>query len=119
MSTTQGTLYREKLFQEILNSLHQWPELERSIFCEAHYYGRSPELIARSFHVDSGEVLKILQKCQRRLHNSLESFLEGSSEMPSSPNSLIYPPAKRQTAPEAHARISSEDPIRHFSRKSA
>jgi hypothetical protein len=76
MSATDGTMIREKLFPEILNTLRQWPELERSIFCEAHYYGRTPEAIACSFRLDVSEVQKILKECDRRLHASLGNFLQ-------------------------------------------
>ena len=76
MSATDGTMIRETLFQEILNTLRQWPELERNIFCEAHYFGLTPETIACSFHLDISEVQKILKECDRRLHASLGDFLQ-------------------------------------------
>jgi hypothetical protein len=76
MSAINGNITREKLFQEILNILGQWPEPERSIFCEAHYYSRTPEAIACSFHLDIDEVQKILTECNRRLHASLGDFLQ-------------------------------------------
>jgi DNA-directed RNA polymerase specialized sigma24 family protein len=75
MSAIHGNIIRDKLFEEILDSIQQWPEFERSIFCEAHYCGRSPEAIARSFDMDIREVHKILKECDRRLHNSLEDFI--------------------------------------------
>ncbi len=65
---------REDWFQEISDALHQWPELERTIFPEAHYHGRSPESISRSFQLDVEEVSTILKQCDRRLHASLRDF---------------------------------------------
>lgn len=76
MPDIKGSLNREKLFQEILNIISQWPELERSIFCEAHYYGRTLQTIACSFHLDISEVHKILTECNRRLHASLGDFFQ-------------------------------------------
>jgi hypothetical protein len=76
MSATDGTMIREKLFQEILNALRQWPELEQNIFCEAHYFGRTPEAIACSYRLDISEVRKILKQCDRSLHASLGDFLQ-------------------------------------------
>jgi hypothetical protein len=75
MPAIRKTINRETLFQEILNIISQWPELERSIFCEAHYYGRTPENIACSSSLDISEVHKILTECNRRLHASLRAFL--------------------------------------------
>ena len=65
---------REDLFQEISDALHQWPELEQTIFSEAHYHGQSPESISRSFQLDVEEVSAILKQCDRRLHASLRNF---------------------------------------------
>jgi DNA-directed RNA polymerase specialized sigma24 family protein len=62
---------REDLFQEISNTLDQWPERERQIFSQAHYYGQSLEAISRLFEMDSKEVNRILKKCDRQLQISL------------------------------------------------
>jgi hypothetical protein len=76
MPAIKENLNRDTLFQEILNIISQWPELERSIFCEAHYYGRTLQTIACSFHLDIREVHKILTECDRKLHASLGDFLQ-------------------------------------------
>jgi DNA-directed RNA polymerase specialized sigma24 family protein len=62
---------REHLFQEILDILRQWPELDRRVFFQAHYGGQSPEAISRSLPLDVKKVSAILQQCDSRLHASL------------------------------------------------
>ncbi len=69
---------RESLVQEIHKAFLQWPELERRIFSQAHYYGQSPESISRSLQLDLEEVNAILKQCERRLHASLSSFRKSS-----------------------------------------
>jgi DNA-directed RNA polymerase specialized sigma24 family protein len=69
---------RESLLQEINNAFLQWPERERRIFTQAHYYGQSPEAIARSHQLNVEEVGLILQSCERRLHAALKNFRKGS-----------------------------------------
>ncbi len=64
----------ETLLQEIKTAFLQWPELERRVFSEAHYYGKSPEAISRSLELDVEEVSSILKRCERRLHASLRNF---------------------------------------------
>jgi DNA-directed RNA polymerase specialized sigma24 family protein len=71
---------RETLLQEINNAFLQWPERERRIFAQAHYYGQTPESISRSLQLDVEEVGIILRQCERRLHASLRSFCKGNRE---------------------------------------
>jgi DNA-directed RNA polymerase specialized sigma24 family protein len=71
---------REDLLREIHNAFLQWPELERRIFSQAHYYGQSPEAISRSVQLDVEEVSTILKQCQRRLYASLRSFRKSNGE---------------------------------------
>lgn len=74
MPATNARKGRESLFQEILNILHQWPELERRIFCEAHYRGQSPEQVAQEFHMRTQQVRRILRQCDHRLHAALQNY---------------------------------------------
>ena len=74
---------REALLQEIYNVFLQWPELERRIFSQAHYYGQSPDAISHSFQLDVEEVLTTLKQCERRLYASLRSFRKSNCDKPS------------------------------------
>ena len=65
---------REDLFREITGVLHNWPDLDRRIFFQAHYQGQSTESISRSLKVDEKKVHTILKKCERELHTSLKDF---------------------------------------------
>jgi hypothetical protein len=73
---------RENLFQEICNTLRQWPELERRIFSQAHYHGQSLEAISRSLQLDVEEVSTILKECDCRLNASIRNFRKNSCEKP-------------------------------------
>jgi len=75
----------QTLLREINNVFLQWPELERRIFSQAHYYGQSPEAISRSLQLDVEEVSNILNRCERQLYASLRSFLKNSREEGSLP----------------------------------
>lgn len=74
---------REHLFQEILNILRQWPELDRKVFSQAHYEGQSLEAISRSLQLDVKEVSAILIQCDCQLHASLLSFRKSDNAGPS------------------------------------
>jgi hypothetical protein len=74
---------REALLQKIYYAILQWPELERRIFSQAHYYGQSPEAISRSLQLDAEEVRATLKQCERRLYTSLQSYRESSCDKPS------------------------------------
>jgi DNA-directed RNA polymerase specialized sigma24 family protein len=67
-------LEHESLFGELVTVLSQWPELDRTVFSQAHYNGKSPESISRSLHLDVKEVSTILRQCESRLHASLRDF---------------------------------------------
>jgi hypothetical protein len=71
---------RENLFQEISETVRQWPVRERQIFAQAHYQGQSQEAISASLQIDPAEVRAILNSCERRLHSSLRRFRKGNSE---------------------------------------
>ena len=71
---------RETLLQEIHNAFLQWPELDRGVFSQAHYFGQSPEAISHSLQLDVEEVRTILKRCERRLYASLRSFRKSSRE---------------------------------------
>jgi DNA-directed RNA polymerase specialized sigma24 family protein len=58
----------------ITSVLREWPELERKVFSQAHYYGESPEAISRSLQLDAKRVNTILQQCEGRLHAALKDF---------------------------------------------
>jgi DNA-directed RNA polymerase specialized sigma24 family protein len=78
MLSVNAKTKREDLIQEIFNALHQWPELERRVFAQAHYHGQSLEAISCSHRLDVEEVIMILKRCDRRLHTSLREFRKGS-----------------------------------------
>ena len=76
---------RESLIQEIFSVLGQWPQIERSVFCQAHYQGRSVEAISHSLQLDVEKVHQILKQCDRRLHASLRNPCESGCETHSLP----------------------------------
>jgi DNA-directed RNA polymerase specialized sigma24 family protein len=65
---------RDDLLKEISSILLKWPELERRVFSQAHYYGQSPEAISRSLRLDEKRVHTILQQCEGCLHAALRDF---------------------------------------------
>jgi len=67
---------REDLFREISGVFDTWPDLERSIFSQAHYQGKSPEMISHALNVELDEIDFILRKCERELLTSLRFFRE-------------------------------------------
>jgi hypothetical protein len=83
MPVGTAKIRRENLFQEISSVFRQWPELERRVFSQAHYYGQSLDAISRSLQLDVEEVGTILKHCDRRLHASLRNFRNSSCEKPS------------------------------------
>jgi DNA-directed RNA polymerase specialized sigma24 family protein len=85
---------RETLLKEIYNAFIQWPELERRVFCQAHYYGQSPEAISRSLQLNEEEVRTMLKQCERRLHSSLSNFRKMNCEdRPLAPVDISCPAA--------------------------
>jgi DNA-directed RNA polymerase specialized sigma24 family protein len=69
---------RDLLSQAIVESLKSWPEFQRRIFIETHYCGRSVEEIARALELGTGEVVQILQRCERRLYRALSALRNGT-----------------------------------------
>jgi DNA-directed RNA polymerase specialized sigma24 family protein len=74
MADLPKVLKRETLLEEISNAIHQWPELEREVFSQAHYHGKSVEAISHSFQLEPKQVSAILKQCDRRLYTFLRSF---------------------------------------------
>jgi DNA-directed RNA polymerase specialized sigma24 family protein len=74
MSVDVQTMEHERLLQEILAVLGRWPDLDRTVFSQAHYNGESPESVSRSLHLDVEEVSAILKQCEYKLHASLRDF---------------------------------------------
>jgi DNA-directed RNA polymerase specialized sigma24 family protein len=69
---------REDLYREILDTLKEWPRLDRQIFAQAHYHGQSIEAISRSLNLDLAEARLILQLRDRELYAALRKFRENS-----------------------------------------
>jgi DNA-directed RNA polymerase specialized sigma24 family protein len=78
---------REQLSQTIVNSLKSWPEIQRRIFIEIRYAGRSIEEISRSLGLTQKEVFQILQLCEHKLFHALKAFRSNGS-----PKALAKPP---------------------------
>jgi len=76
---------RDSITREIINALGQWPEIERKVFSQVHYQGKSVEAISRSLQLDAVEVHQILKRCDRRLHASLRDLRERGCETPQIP----------------------------------
>jgi DNA-directed RNA polymerase specialized sigma24 family protein len=74
MLDVNSNINREDLFQEIRNTLFEWPELDRRVFSQAHYNGESLETISRSLQLNVEEVSTILKECDRRLNESIRNF---------------------------------------------
>jgi DNA-directed RNA polymerase specialized sigma24 family protein len=70
------------LLHEISRVIHQWPEQHREIFIAFHYRGQSREAIARMGGLESKEVNKILQQCDRRLYTALRAFRKTGNDKP-------------------------------------
>lgn len=84
---------RENLIQDIFSILGQWPDIDRNVFCQAHYEGQSAESISRSLQLNVEEVHHILEQCDRRLHASLRSLGKSGFETPSLPAAETTYPA--------------------------
>jgi DNA-directed RNA polymerase specialized sigma24 family protein len=69
---------RDLLSQAIVESLRSWPELERRVFAEIHYCGRSQEDVARTLSLQTEEVAQILEQCEQKLHSALKIFRNGT-----------------------------------------
>lgn len=78
MPVVSEKMKREDLFQRILDTLREWPNLDQQIFVQAHYQGQSIETISRFINLDVREVRLILQYRDRELYASLRKFREGN-----------------------------------------
>jgi DNA-directed RNA polymerase specialized sigma24 family protein len=65
---------REDLVRTIAGVFRHWTDLERQIFSQAHYQGKTPEIISHSLNVESNEVDGILHKCEQELRISLRDY---------------------------------------------
>lgn len=65
---------RELLSQAIVDVLRSWPELQRRVFEQAHYQGRSAEMISGSIGLSAADVRTILESCDRKLRLALRGF---------------------------------------------
>ncbi len=65
---------RELLSQAIVDVLMSWPEIQRRVFEQAHYQGRSVEEISGSLGLSATNVRMILENCDRRLRAALRDF---------------------------------------------
>ena len=74
MLVVSEKIKREDLFQEILETMREWPERDQRIFSQAHYHGQSVEKISASLNLNVGEVRTVLQNCTRKLYTKLSKF---------------------------------------------
>jgi DNA-directed RNA polymerase specialized sigma24 family protein len=70
---------RNLLSQAIVESLRSWPELQRRVFAEIHYRGRSKEAVAQTLSLQPEEVAQILEQCEHKLHSALKVFRNGTA----------------------------------------
>jgi DNA-directed RNA polymerase specialized sigma24 family protein len=67
-------LLRELLREAIMESLHSWPEVQRRIFVDIHYAGRSIAQVAGRMNVPEEEIHAILDRCARQLQYALKAW---------------------------------------------
>ncbi len=81
---------RDLLANAIIASLRSWPEMERRIFVEVRYCGKSSEEVARLLGLQPAEVSRVLEHCELRLHRALKTLRDTafseSSGISSSPH---------------------------------
>lgn len=65
---------RNGLSEAIVDVLGSWPAVERQIFTQSHYFGKTPESISNTLGLSVSEVRLILEQCNRRLRQSLKAF---------------------------------------------
>jgi DNA-directed RNA polymerase specialized sigma24 family protein len=82
MSAVIAEFKREDLFREISDAYHRWPELDRSIFAQAHYHGQSMESISSSLKLDVKKVRAILKQRDREMLISLRDFRRSGIKTP-------------------------------------
>ncbi len=73
---------REQLTQTILQVLRSWPELDRRVFVQSHYAGRSVEEVSKNLGLGADEIRSILERCERNLHLGLKAFWQGPPRPP-------------------------------------
>ena len=80
---------RDLLAHAIIASIQSWPELQRRIFVEVRYSGKSAQDVADHLGLQLGEVIHSLEQCELRLYRALksQSWTASSevSEVPSPP----------------------------------
>jgi DNA-directed RNA polymerase specialized sigma24 family protein len=65
---------RELLSQAIVHTLDSWPQLDRQIFAEVHYNGRTIEDVANFLGINDEKVRRILQDSETRLRRAVHAF---------------------------------------------
>jgi DNA-directed RNA polymerase specialized sigma24 family protein len=80
---------RDLLAHAIIASLQSWPELQRRIFVEVRYCGKSAQEVAVLFGLPVAEVIHTLEQCELRLYRALRNQSHTPSpqisEVPSQP----------------------------------
>jgi len=71
---------RDQLSRAIVESLHSWPDMHRRIFVEVHYRGRNAAQVADAVGLRVIDVNRILERCERRLHQALRDFRSGQKD---------------------------------------
>jgi DNA-directed RNA polymerase specialized sigma24 family protein len=65
---------RELLREAIMESLHSWPEVQRRIFIDIHYGGKSIADVAGRMNIPQEEIRSILDRCARKLQYALKAW---------------------------------------------
>ncbi len=74
---------RDLLANAIIASLQSWPELERRIFIEVHYRGKSSVEVAQLLGLQASDVGQALEQCELKLYRALKTLRDtASSESP-------------------------------------
>ncbi|MDA2924714.1 hypothetical protein MYX65_08685 [Acidobacteria bacterium AH-259-L09] len=73
---------REQLFDIILDSLNEMPDLLRQVFVLSHYHGNSSAEIATKFGVREEDVPFLLKRANRLLHQKLNRFRSPAKRTP-------------------------------------
>lgn len=83
---------RDLLAQAIIASLQSWPELERRIFVEVRYCGKSPYEVAELLGLQHAEVSQALEQCELKLYRALKTLRDTASSETSviSPTPHVY-----------------------------
>jgi DNA-directed RNA polymerase specialized sigma24 family protein len=71
---------RELLSKAIVDEIKSWPAVDRQVFVSAHYKGKRPEEIGRSFGLEVDQVRQILQQRELTLRTALRSFRDENSQ---------------------------------------